>query len=119
MICAREACLRPSFNEERLERERKSAKSNHSNEGFRPSNLSPWLVEGGFSALRLLRRMPTLGFQSRFLRSPGRLGGTTFFRNDERPSDQIGKSFFCQLAISGLAAHVARDDAYAAIARHA
>src|SRR5437762_7295299 len=105
MICAREACLRPSFNEERLERVRKSAKSNS--------------VEGGLPALFFLRRMPTLGFQSRFLRSPGWLGRPTFFRNDERPSDQIGESFFCQLAISALAAHVAGDDAYAAIARHA
>src|SRR5947207_8513283 len=39
MICAREACLRPSFNEERLERVRKSAKCNHSKEVFRRSDF--------------------------------------------------------------------------------
>jgi len=109
IICARGACLR-SFNEERLK----------AGEGENVTRANPLRrsVEGIPPALGFLLGMPFLGFESGFPGRVRRLGCATLLRNDQRAPHQVDESLLCQLTISSLTAHVAGDDADAAIGRH-
>src|SRR5207248_5001414 len=82
-----------------------------------PAARNRSLVERLLPAFCFLGRVALLRLQPGFLGCSARLGRASFFWNDQRSPDEIGKSFLCQLAISALAAHVARHHSNAAIAR--